>query len=290
MAVRIAVPAGNTLGEGPHWQAESGALHWVDIVERQVWRWHPATGARRIWTLPESVSAVFPRRSGGLLVTLATGLAFLAEDGAVGRWVAPDPVAGNRANDARCDAAGRLWLGTMQDNIGPAKEDLPVTRASGGLFRIDPDGTVTRWAEGVGIANALAFSPDGRLLYFADSPANRIEAFDVEPATGALSNRRVFAEGGPGAPDGAAVDAEGCLWNARWGAARLIRYRPDGRVEREVPLPCAQPTSCAFGGPALRTLYVTSARAGLERPGPADGALLELAVEAPGLPANAFAG
>jgi sugar lactone lactonase YvrE len=262
----------------------------VDIVERQVWRWHPATGARRAVTLPESVSAVFPRRRGGLLVTLATGIAFLAEDGAVERWVAPDPVAGNRANDARCDAAGRLWLGTMQDNIGPAKEDLPVTRASGGLFRVDPDGTVTRWAEGVGIANALAFSPDGRVLYFGDSLANRIDAFDVEPTTGALSNRRVFAEGGPGAPDGAAVDAEGCLWNARWGAARLIRYRPDGGVEREVPLPCAQPTSCAFGGPALRTLYVTSARAGLARPGPADGALLELAVEVPGLPANPFAG
>ncbi|MDO9712702.1 SMP-30/gluconolactonase/LRE family protein [Paracraurococcus lichenis] len=290
MAARIAVAAGNTLGEGPHWDAAAVALYWVDIVERQVWRWHPASDARCVWPLPESVSAVFPRRGGGLLVTLASGIAFLSEHGAVERWVAPDPVAGNRANDARCDAAGRLWLGTMQNNIGPQKEDLPVTRATGGLFRIDPDGTVTRWAEGVGITNALAFSPDGKRLTFADSEANRIDIFDVDPASGTLANRRRFVEGGPGVPDGGTMDAEGCLWNARFGASRLIRYRPDGSVEREVPLPCAQPTSCVFGGPDLRTLYITSARVGMAQPGPADGALLELAVDVPGLQAHPFAG
>jgi sugar lactone lactonase YvrE len=178
----------------------------------------------------------------------------------------------------------------MQQNIGPAGEDLPIERASGGLFRIDPDGTVTRWAEEVGIANGLSWSPDGRRLYFSDSRENRIDVFDFDAARGVPSNRRVFAGGGPGGPDGATVDAEGCLWVARYGAARLIRYRPDGGVEREVPLPCAQPTCCVFGGEGLRTLYVTSARGGLDTPGEADGAVLALDPGVAGLPSHPFGG
>lgn len=286
----VVLAARNILGEAPHWDEAAAALIWVDIVAREVHRWHPGSGARQSWTMPESVSAAIPRRCGGLIVTLASGVAFLEEDGALRRWVRADPDPGNRANEARCDAAGRLWLGTMQNNIGPDREDLPVTRASGGLFRIEPDGTVTRWAAQVGIANTLCWSPDGKLLYFADTLANRIDEFDFDTATGALSNRRRFVEGGPGAPDGSAVDSEGCLWNARWGAGRLIRFRPDGAIEREVPLPAIQPTSCAFGGADLRTLYVTSARVGLTAPGEADGAVLSLRVDVPGLPEHAFAG
>ncbi|MGG5819939.1 SMP-30/gluconolactonase/LRE family protein [Falsiroseomonas sp. HW251] len=286
----VALAARNILGEGPHWDADTAALLWVDIVAREVHRWHPATGARQRWIMPESVSAAIPRCGGGLVVTLASGVAFLEQDGALRRWIGADPDTGNRANEARCDAAGRLWLGTMQNNIGPDREDLPVTRASGGLFRIGPDGSCTRWAADVGIANTLCWSPDGRLLYFADTLANRIDAFDFDAVTGALSNRRPFAEGGPGAPDGSAIDTEGCLWNARWGAGRLIRFRPDGSIDREVPLPAIQPTSCAFGNADLRTLYITSARVGLEQPGEADGAVLSLRTEVPGLPAHGFAG
>ncbi len=311
MAVSVALPTRHGLGEGPAWSARDGALYLVDIAARQVLRWRPGQAARS-WTMPEPVSAAIPRRGGGLVVTLASRVALLdADDGGaadiaahgraarradspdaarVATLATPDPDPGNRANEARCDAAGRLWLGTMQNNILADGRHVDVTASTGGLFRIDADGTASRHRAGVGIANTLCWAPDGATLYFADTLRNRIDAYPFDPASGTLGAPRPFVEGGPGAPDGSAIDHDGFVWTARWGASCLLRYAPDGRVDRTIALPAAQPTSCAFAGPGSRTLFVTTARVGLDAPGDADGAVLAVDAGIDGPPCHEFAG
>lgn len=198
----------------------------------------------------------------------------------------------NRSNECRCDPQGRLWLGTMQNNIAPDGAPRPVTRFTGGLFVVGPDGRSRRLLGDIGVANTLAWSPEGERLYFADSRRKLIWRFRYDPEGPTLHDQEVFVEGGPGVPDGSAMDADGFLWNARWGAACLIRYAPDGRADRIIDVPARQPSSCAFGGEDMKTLYVTTARHGLDAASarPFDGRLLQLRVETPGLPLPVFAG
>ncbi len=296
MTVSVALPTRHALGEGPAWSERRQALYLVDIIARQVLRWRPGRPPRA-WTMPEPVSAAIPRRAGGLLVTLASQVALLDEDeaGAPGAprlttLARPDPDGANRANEARCDAAGRLWLGTMQNNIAPDGGDIPITASTGGLFRVDADGAASRHAGGIGIANTLCWSPDGRTLYFADTLRNRIDAYAFDPHAGTLGPPVPFVAGGPGGPDGSAIDDGGFLWTARWGASCLLRYAPDGRVDRTIALPASQPTSCAFAGPGSRTLFVTTARTGLASPAEADGAVLAVETGIDGPSAHEFAG
>lgn len=178
----------------------------------------------------------------------------------------------------------------MQNNIGPDGAPQPLTRFSGGLFVVERDGGSRRILSDIGIPNTLAWSPDGAWLYFADSRRNVIWRFAFEPDGPVLADRQVFVDGGPGVPDGSAMDADGFLWTARWGADCLMRYAPDGQVDQLVPLPTRLPSSCVFGDEDLSTLYVTTARHGLERAGPSDGRLLSLRVETPGLPLPIFDG
>jgi sugar lactone lactonase YvrE len=180
----------------------------------------------------------------------------------------------------------------MFNNLGPNGESLPLTRSSGGVFCIEPDGASTRLLEHIGITNSLAWSPDGRRFYCADTPKNVIWSFACDPEGPRLSDRKVFVQGGPGRPDGSAMDEEGCLWNARWGAGRVVRFAPDGRIDREIHLPVAQPSCCAFGGADRKTLYVTSARHELEglAPDSLDGSVFAVPVDVAGLAMSPFAG
>ena len=178
----------------------------------------------------------------------------------------------------------------MWNNILPDGRHVAVTASTGGLFRIDADGAASRHRSGVGIANTLCWTPDGATLYFADTLQNRIDAYPFDAGSGTLGAPRPFVEGGPGAPDGSAIDEDGFVWTARWGASCLLRYAPDGRVDRTIPLPAAQPTSCAFAGPGSRTLFVTTARVGLDAPGEADGAVLAVDTGIDGPACHEFAG
>lgn len=281
------------LGEGPHYDGSSGTLTWVDIVAGETFALHLATGSLTSWTLGEPVSVMVPRRTGGYLVALKNRVAFL--DPATGRlddFAAPEAGRpGNRSNESRVDPTGRFWLGTMQDNIGPDGRDIPVSENSGALYRIEPDGTYHRVEMGIGIANTLIWDEDRSRLYFGDSVARTIWSYDWDRASGAIGNRRVFAATeGHGDPDGSALDQEGFLWNARWGGACIIRYAPDGRVDRVVEVPARQPTSCVFGGEDHSTLFVTSAAHGLDGSNPLDGALLKAEVGVKGQPCTRFAG
>ena len=287
--IDLAVACRNTLGEGPVWDATEDALYWVDIQEGLLQRFEPASGRLDRWVLPERVGALALRRDDGLVLALASGFAtFEPETGALERLAAPEAhLPGNRFNDGKCDARGRFWAGTMHEE---------ARHLTGALYRLDPGGACHAIETGIGISNSLAWSPDDSTFYFADTLRGTIFAYDFDVDAGTLSNRRTFAEAGaaPGAPDGSTVDAEGFLWNARWGGSCVVRYAPDGRIDRIVDLPVSNPTSCMFGGPGLRTLYVTSSVIGLTRAELADqpwaGGVLALDVGARGLPATRFAG
>lgn len=280
------------LAEGPHWDAEQQALYWVDIAAFQAWRL--AADGQRHWQFSEPVSAIIPTVRGDALVTLASGVYRLDLNSTstaplLNLLVQADPVAGNRANDARCDERGRLWLGTMQNNLDAEGGDLPLERRSGGLFRIDVDGSATQLLAGLGIVNTLQWTRDNAALLSADSLDGIIYRYPIDADEGLGQRQPWLAKHPRGAPDGSAMDAQGYLWNARWGGHCLLRLAPDGCVDQVVELPVSHPTSCAFGGPGLDRLYVTSACPD-DANGRLDGAVLVAEVAVSGSPGQRFAG
>ncbi len=287
--VRCAVDANNVLGEGPVWCPVEEALYWVDIEGKLLQRFHPNSKRIDRWPTPERLCSFALRERGGLVAAFASGVALYSPETGAVDWIArlDEDKPHNRLNDGKCDRAGRFFVGAMD-----SRDDGDAGR----LFRVDPDLSVHVLEEGVGISNSIAWSLDERTFYFADTRANAIFAYDYDPATGAIANRRIFADmlAGRGAPDGSTIDEEGFLWNAEWGGWRLTRYAPDGRIDRVVPLPVAQLTSCMFGGPDLATMFVTSATFGLSarelNAQPWAGALMETEVGVRGLPAARFKG
>ena len=255
-ALRCVVESGDRLGEGPVWSAAEGRLYWFDIQGRRLnWVSHQ-DGATGRFDLPVRGSVAAPRVAGGLVLVTEAGLGHL--DTGRGAFELVSPMAfepGFRTNDGKIDLAGRIWWSTMDDDGG---------RRPGALYRTDPDGQTHRVLEGLHIANTVSCSPGGTTLYLADSALRTLWAFPIL-ADGGLGERREFAHtrGEVGGPDGSAVDAEGYVWNCQWGAWRIVRYAPDGQIDRVVEVPVQQVTSCAFGGPELTTLYVTSARENL---------------------------
>jgi D-xylonolactonase len=273
-------PVDAELGEGPVWLAVDHALWFVDIKGRKVHRWDAASGEGRSWEAPSEPGFLAPTASGGWLAGLKTGLHwFDPEHGGFSLLRTVEPEApDNRLNDGFVDRAGRLWFGSMHD---------PESAPTGVLYRLQPDGAPVVCDTGYVITNGPACSPDLRTLYHTDTLERVIYAFDLS-AEGKLSNRRVFARVEAGYPDGPAVDAEGCVWTGLFGGWGLNRYAPDGRLLEYVRFPVANVTKPAFGGPDLRTLYVTTAWKGLShaarREQPLAGGLFSLRVETPGLP------
>jgi sugar lactone lactonase YvrE len=274
------------VGESPVWDDRLGLLWWVDIRAPALHRTDPATGATESWRMPESIGSIGLCRSGRLLLSLRSGIHRFDPrvPGAVPDLVVrpPGEPAHNRLNDGKVAPEGRFLVGSM--------DDRPEKQPTGALHRLDPDGRCTRLAEGFVVSNGLAWSPDGRTLYHSDSRISVIWAWDYDPATGAIANRRVLAQPteDQGRPDGAAVDAEGAYWSAGVSAGRLNRFLADGTLERSIKLPVRAPTMPCFGGLGLRSLFVTS----LTPPGapqPNDGALIVLDVGIGGAPVGRFA-
>jgi sugar lactone lactonase YvrE len=196
-----------------------------------------------------------------------------------------------RLNDARPDPRGSLWLGSMRNNVNPDGSPGPAEGADGALIRLDPDGSVTEWKHSVGIGNTLAWSPCRNRFYFADSLANTICAYDYDAATGAIGNERVFLRDFPrGLPDGSAMDAEGCLWNCRYGGHCIVRLGQDGAENAVIEMPVKNITSCTFGGADLKTLYVTTAGIDSRPDERLAGGLFALETSVAGLPENRFCG
>jgi sugar lactone lactonase YvrE len=248
-------------GESPAWDAAARAWYWVDIPAKRVWRLD-AAGAARSWDLPEMAGCVAPRARGGssLVAGMETGMfnVDLRDDGTVATALVGQPAglgAGMRFNDGRTDRQGRFWSGTMFMDMAAAKD-------IGQLYRYDADGLSAPVVSGLLTQNGLSWSPDGGTMYLSDShPKSRLVwAFDYDIETGIPSNRRVFADLAEhvGRPDGAVVDADGCYWTCANDAGALLRFTPQGRLDRRIDVPFAKPSMCTFGGPDLRTLIVTS--------------------------------
>ncbi|MFG3496677.1 SMP-30/gluconolactonase/LRE family protein [Streptomyces sp. NPDC047886] len=278
--VDVAVREAAALGEGPTWDPATRRLLWVDILNARVHTHDPATGRRTVMLTAQHVGAAKPRAGGGLVVNLRDGIGLYDPDGTF-RWLVHDPVPGRRGNDAAVAPDGSLWAGTMR---------YDEAKGGGTLARIAPEGTATTVLPDLTVSNGTGWSPDGTLLYHADSPTRRIDVCRTDGE--GLTGRRPFAviEPDAGYPDGLTVDADGCVWVALWDGAAIRRYTPDGRLDRTVDLPVRRPTACAFGGPGLRDLFITTARTGLTRPHPLSGSLLVLPDAGRGLPGTPFGG
>jgi sugar lactone lactonase YvrE len=271
------------LGESPIWHEREQALYWVDVRRPAIRRLDYVVGDIVTWAMPDLIGSIAFAADDRLLVALPDRIAlFEPATGSLETVAVLQPrVPDHRFNDGRCDRQGRFWVGTMHN----------ITRAPEGvLYRLDRDrGELVTTNTGICIPNSLAWSPDGRTMYFADSLRYAIFAYDFDTATGQMRNERVFVETrAPGFPDGSTVDAEGYLWNAEFNAWRVVRYSPVGRVDRVIELPAEHPTSCAFGGPDLDILFVTTASQWMTEAEtaaqPMAGALLAIDVCVRGLP------
>ena len=281
-APSVAVACGAELGESATWSEREEALYWVDIRAPCLHRLDPASGHHRVWPLPELCGGVVPAASGVVLALLRELARFDCATERLVRLGAVEPEAlGNRLNEMKCDRAGRPWVGSMRD-FAAAK--------TGSLYRLGGDLRPERVLGDVTVPNGLGWSPDGRTMYFTDTPERVMRAYDYEPETGALGPMRTLldADALPGRPDGCTVDAEGFVWTTRFGAGLVVRVAPDGRIAETVALPTSQPTSCALGGPGLRTLFVTTARQRLDPLAlcaqPEAGHLFAIETDVPGLP------
>lgn len=275
------------LGECPLWDDLAQCLYWVDIRRPAIRRWRHASGEVDSWTMPDLVGSIALVDDGRLLVALPQQIALFDPASEqltpfVPGLALPE---GHRFNDGRCDARGRFWVGSMHN----------ITRApEGTLFCLEGSGPLRPIRHGICIPNSLAFSPDGHTLYFADSLHYRIYAHPYTVASGHMGEPRVFAKSEPPAfPDGSAVDEEGFVWNAEFNGARLVRYAPDGSVEREIALPVDRPTCCVFGGPDLGILFITSTSQNMSEADrqarPMAGALMAMRPGVRGLPEPRFA-
>jgi sugar lactone lactonase YvrE len=275
------------LAESPIWDADSRTLLWVDIMAGDVHRLDPATGRDLITHVDVPVGAVAARRAGGLILAAGVGFATLDEQAGTLGWLWTRGV-GDRMNDGKCDPAGRFLAGTLSYARDPG---------ACALYRLDTGGQVSTVLDGVTLSNGLGWSPAGDLMYFADTPLERVDVLDYDLATGAVAGRRTFVDlhDVPGRPDGLTVDADGAVWiaMARGGAVR--RYTADGRLDLVIEFPVRLVTSVTFGGDGLGDLYVTSSREGLSETDlagqPLAGSVFAVAgTGARGLPANTFAG
>jgi sugar lactone lactonase YvrE len=286
----LVLDARTDLGEGPAWEAHTGSLYWVDIHAGHLHIFSPLGGTDRLIDVGEFLGCAAPRDAGGLVLGLRSGFATLdLSTEKLTRLVNPEPhLPGNRFNDGKCDPAGRFLAGTLND---------AEIKASGSLYSLALDGTLKTLITGTRVSNGLAWSPDSRTLYFIDTPTRAVMAYDYNLAAGDIANPRLIVSVPPelGWPDGMTSDAEGMLWVALWGGAKLTRWNPvTGQLVAEIPLPAFNVSSCTFGGPDLTDLYVTSARKGMSAEQlaryPLSGGLFRIRTNIRGMPTFEFGG
>lgn len=289
MNIDVALEVQTELGEGPIWDGARQQLLFVNIPRGEIHAFDPADGRHAVYDVGQPVGAVTPTLKGDWLAAVRDG--FLRLDPHTGATrltaIVEDEQPDNRMNDGYCDARGRFWAGTMS---------MAHERHAGALYRLDPDGRVTCLLHHVTTSNGIDWSLDQRLMYYVDTGTQRIDVFDFDLDAGEIANRRTFVAipERAGKPDGLVVDADGCVWLALWGGGALHRYTPDGGLERAIALPVTHPTKCAFGGPDLSDLYITSARSPVPIASrgtqPQAGHLLHCRPGVAGRPATPFAG
>ncbi len=286
--VELVLDARAVLGEGAIWDNKRQVLYWIDIDPGLVHVYDPATRKDRSISVGQPVGTVVPRKSGGLMLAVRNGFMSLDPETAKTSLLAKphDHNPENRFNDGKCDPAGRFWAGTME-----------TTTRKGALFRLDTDLSVHRVLDNVGCSNGLTWTLDKKTMYYIDTNTAKIDAFDYDNTTGTISNRRTVVNVPEtyGLPDGMSMDIDEKLWVAHWEGGCVCRWDPTtGRLLRKISLPATLTTSCAFGGPDLDTLYITSATTGLDAATlskqPKAGGLFAVSPGVKGLPALSFEG
>lgn len=282
--VRLVLGAHPIVGECPTWVAEEKALYWESIHGPSINRFDPATGETKHWMLPAPVGSFAMTAKGRAVVALKSGLhLFDFKTGTLKLLAHPEadkPL--HRFNDGKTSPDGRFFAGTMYD----AKPRKPEAS----LYRLDPDGKCHKVIDGgISVSNGLAWSPDGKTMYHSCSSANTVWAWDYDAKTGAISNRRDYVKPTEqqGRPDGAAMDVEGCYWSAGVSGGHVNRFRPDGTLDKSIPIPVPGPTMPCFAGPDMKTVYVTTLREGLSpealAKAPLSGSIYAFEVDVPGV-------
>ena len=288
-AAELFVDARMCIGEGPVWDARSGRLLWVDIENGAFHSTDPADGATTTHQLDKAIGVAVPRIAGGFVAALEDGFYAIDDQGRTELLAPVDTRDGLlRFNDGACDPAGRFLAGNMA-------WDPDANPGIGALYQLGTDLRLTQLLDGVSISNGLGWSPDGRTMYYVDTPLRRIDAFDYDVATGRIARRRTFVDvDGEGRPDGLCVDVDGAVWLALWPGWSVRRYLADGTLDAIVPLPVAEVSSCVFGGEALDQMFITSAWSTLtaeqRASQPHAGSLFRTTVGIAGIPRASFTG
>lgn len=285
-------PTGDRCGEGVIWHEAHAAVYWTDINRFLINRFTPSDGCVRSWMFDEPVTALSLTNNDAVIVVALASRIFLWEPETDLRRDTIFKLEGwphVRLNDGRADPRGSFWVGTMRNNVNPDGSLGEAGGQDGILYRVDPDGRTTIHRRNIGISNTLAWSPDRRRFYTGDTLANVIWAFDYDPQTGAISNERSFLKDfSRGLPDGSTVDSEGFLWNCRFFGGCIVRVAPDGEIDRVMEMPVRNVTTCTFGEPDLRTLYITTASNDAAPRDRLAGSLFAIETEVAGQPENRF--
>ena len=280
-----------SLGESPVWSPEENCVYWIDILSPKLLRTDLSTQETHTWNMPSQIGMIALRASGGLIIALEDGIyGFNKLTGELNLLVyLEETYSNNRPNDGKCDAKGRLWIGTMNK--------VDSMQASGALYKISPNLKIEQIVCDLKIPNGLAWNPNNTVMYYTDTRGDLVYTHSFNPANGKLSNKKKFFSYNrqkTGSVDGAAMDIDGGYWAALYGGSKLVRVMPDGIVEREIYLPVSQPTMPAFGGIDMKTIFITTARQKLSAKELASqnfaGGLLSIKVDIPGHPVHRFGG
>ena len=284
------LPSRNKLGEGSLWDPDEQVLYWVDIRNNSYSRLDPVSGLQDTYDVGVPIGVLAVRTRGGLVMATKNGFAFWDPKTRQLEYI-KNPEQGKpymRFNDGAVDSRGRFWAGSMSEAENPQPEGV--------LYRLDPDLSIHVMETGLSISNGIGWSPDDRTMYLTDSTPKIIYAYDFDAETGNISNRRVFVDAAKESydPDGLRVDSQGYVWSVCWNGAKVLRYSPEGKLDRAIEVPALRPTSCAFGGPDLTDLYITSSRDALTQEQlenyPSSGDLFRLRMDIKGMQQYKFLG
>ena len=287
----------NLLGEGITWSVDQENLYWLDVViPSKLFQLHLPTNKLSTFIMPEMISSISIRSKKDLIIASQYGVYnYNLTSNNFTRLIETEPLLKfNRSNDGASDIKGRFWFGTMQNNLDEEGNDIPITKNSGSLYRLDIDLTLDKIESNLGIPNTFIWNPDNTKFYFTDSMEGIIYSYDFNEKSGEITNKTNFATFNRGVPDGSTMDNEGFVWNCRWGGSCVVRLDPLGRVDRVLEVPVENVTNCVFGGKDLKTLFITTARQGLSKEyvkkNPYAGSLFAIDLSIKGIEDNNFLG
>ena len=279
----------NSLGEGITYSSKNNNLFWLDIgIVSKLFKLNLSSNKKEIFELPEFVTAISVKSEDELILASNNGLNLFNTSSKQFKNIIniEDHLLSTRSNDGGSDAYGRFWFGTMQNNFDKDGNDIPIKNNIGKLYKIDLNNKVNIVEEGLGVPNTFVWNPDNSKFYFTDTLNGTILSYDFDLESGLLSNKKDFASFNRGLPDGSTIDADGCIWNCRWGGSCLVRFTPKGKIDQVVEMPVQNITNCVFGGSDMKTLFITTASNKGKNESELDGSLFAINMNYQGLEDN----